>query len=1632
MRRILKIAGWTGAAGLIILLAIAAAVHIPFVQNYIADRAVSMLAGDLGTHIEIDRFRFSLTGSAEIGGLYIEDQRGDTLWYSGLIAVRFRVLPLLTRRIDVDSILLENAVANIHRAYGDEAFNFDFPAAAVSDDDKASENLTEAAERDTSPWRVSLRSVELNGVRAAFADEAGGMEAEAWLDRFSLEMREMDLQAMEFGIASADMRGFGGRVVLSADPPPRESEPAEPAQVTITADSIRLMSTSIGYHNTSSGESADIDFDAFNLTDVAYASEGNVFSIASLAAVNAAIRVADDNHSASVPGGFNTANVDIYDLNAGIRDVRMAGMQGGLAVEHFSFSERGGFRLRGLALDAAVGEYEAYVRGLTMLTDYSEISGSFSVRYPSFDTLRTDPGLAEIDLSLDESFLGLGDVLYISPDLARYITADRAEGIAFAASAAGAVNDLTIAKFDARIINDTYLSIGGTVSGMPDAATAHFSVSLEELSTGSAAIMSWVDERLLPEGFAIPPTATIAGTFEGTLDDFAAAFDAHTSYGDVHASLRMDRRDGRDEYKGRIYADRVDAGRLLELPEQFGVLSLTAAIEGRGLDITSIDAHIDATVESARIGMYTYRNLHIDGRFRERRFTGFAGMDDEHLGFRFNGDVHLTETEPAFSFELEIDHADLNELRLMDDGFILSGVMAADFTGGDFETLDGSLRLTGFHFIRGIDEYRLDSLVVTAVSRADQQQIAVDSDIFSATYEGNITVAELPAFVFSHVNDYFDLHHLDVETEQTDIYFDFSIALHDAAFVSDILLPELEHLSPSTISGSYRNRSLGLTIEVPHVHYATYEADSIFVSVSSDGRSIVYDIDVGSIGADGRGIAAPRISGSVEDDIVTVLAVLRDRERRTVFGTGVTLESADTVYTFSLIPGELVLNYDRWTVAADNYIRVDEAAIFFHNVRMNRGETYILVQSVNEGPSPPAELTVHQFDLSDLNRLFDIGNSDGDETDISIGGILNVKIRASDIFGEPAFDANVTVSSFAFGSNVVGDISIGARQKIAGHLDLDMSIVQNDNEIRAAGSITTDDGESRLDIAAEIRNIDIASLEGFTFGAASAMSGSIAGRFTITGTTAEPIVEGDLSFRSVEAHITQLNTQFSLADETVSFNRDGVRFRNVTIRDADGNTARINGTVTTREFSEYAFNVDIRSNNFLLMNSTAQQNELFYGRVHVDSDIQVRGDQNLPSIQATIGFREGTELTVVIPETDPVLVEREGIVEFVRMDEDRRPIREEDEDPVQSMFQGMDIAANINVDPETGFRVVIDERAGDYVQVRGGGTLSLGVDQSGLLSISGRYEISSGAYQMTFYDVSRRRFDIRPGSSIVWTGDPTDAEIDISAIYTVRTSPLELVEDYVTEAERHQYRRALPFQVYLNMRGNLMQPEIDFALDMPADQRGAMGGTVYGRVRQLNEQESERNKQVFALLVLNRFLPENPLEMQEGGGLAAGARSSASRLLTQQLNALSGRYIRGLDISFDVESYEEYTEEGTRGRTELQLQVSHQFLDDRVTVEVGGQFDIEGERRRRADASDFAGDITVEYKLTEDGRYRLRGFRMHEYHGLIDGDLTNTGLALVFTRDFNRFRELFRRVQPDDADIDEDIVRGSGEEEESQ
>ncbi|MDF2435334.1 MAG: hypothetical protein JWP44_4965, partial [Mucilaginibacter sp.] len=266
----------------------------------------------------------------------------------------------------------------------------------------------------------------------------------------------------------------------------------------------------------------------------------------------------------------------------------------------------------------------------------------------------------------------------------------------------------------------------------------------------------------------------------------------------------------------------------------------------------------------------------------------------------------------------------------------------------------------------------------------------------------------------------------------------------------------------------------------------------------------------------------------------------------------------------------------------------------------------------------------------------------------------------------------------------------------------------------------------------------------------------------------------------------------------------------------------------------------------------------------------------------------------------------------------------------------------------------------------------------------------------------------------------TSANINLTAVYIANVPPIDLVQQQLggdnTSQTATMYKQKLPFNVDLNLKNQLLKPDIGFDIVLPDSNYTVSPDivtTVNDRLAQIRQDPNEMNKQVLGVLVLGHFIGDNPFQSQGGStGISGAIRNSVSSLLSDQLNKLAGNLIGGVQLSFGLTSGADYSTGVQQNRTDLNVGLSKQFLNDRVTVTVGNNFNLEGQNQPGQKTTDIAGNISVNYKLTQDGRYLIRAYRRDEFI-VVEGQVVETGVGFSLTYQYNRFMELFARKPKD-------------------
>ncbi len=1429
-------------------------------------------------------------------------------------------------------------------------------------------------------------------------------------DLWGLTRNEIQLNNIDLSNTVAIVRRAEGDSTynFSYIPAAFASEPDMPDTVdqapwSITLKTLKLENIRLRFDDRLTGNLAEVALGILEINIQTFDLENNIFAVEDITLENsrASIRQTKSTKPGTKASAVDFNNLSLTGLNITVTDTHYDDGNIKVTLNELSFRERSGFAIQSLTGDINITETSASVEDLLLVTDNSRLEFHARATYPSFADIGQTWQQAEIAARLQNSQVNLRDIRYFNPTFTDSLPVrlpDNTE-LYIDGDVSGRLNNLEIRQLNLSSLTDTYIHTSGQVKGLPDTDSLQLDIAVDKLRTTRADLVTILPDTLLPDSIVLPLWMELDAKYVGSLRKatFAATLRLDEGALESHGDFNLDSTSVSRGVNLDLSVTDLPIGRILGQPDSvIGTLALTAKFKTQGLSPAEMNGTLQADVGHFDYQGYRYEGLVLEGVVRDQIATLHAGLDDENLDFTVDAQYDFNDEIPRYDFTFDLRNGDFGALNLTANPLRARGILTVDLATSDFKVLNGNVGIRKVAVYNGDDLYAVDSLLFASIDQEGRSEISIDSDLLTGRFEGSINIFGLPSVMREYFHSYYALHDSLEVNDATPQHFTFEIQLRNTDLLTKLIIPELTTFEPGPIRGAFdsETRNLDITLEARAIRYGNIGIRSLTFTTESDERSLWYNLAVDKILVDSMRIDGLELSGVIADNMIETDLIILDSADRQKYVIAGSFLSTDAGFNFKLSPDDVVLNYRPWAVPQDNSMRFGKR-FTAENVVLSQGKEQIIIASTGQ-ENAPITLGFRELDLESLTSVI------AEERPAS--GLLHGDINFFPSDDGMMFTTDLTVTAFRIRDIPWGDISLRVARENQTRLNVDVSLNGNQNHVTIGGSYTAGENPS-IDITANIERFHLPTLQPLLERQMSDLEGFLEGTIRIDGSPQRPDIDGRITVRDTKFFSNFLNTGFSADNETISFVNDGLSFDQFEIADQSGNIARIDGTILTSNYRDYQFQLDITTDNFRLLNTEEGSNDLFYGRIDMKADAKIRGNTTTPVVDVDIGLADGSHLTYIVPQSRAAALQAQGIVKFVDRSSQHDPfmkqINAEAADTVKSTFRGIDLTARIELTDQERFTIVIDPITADQLSVRGNSTLTLQVNPTGDMNLSGRLEIEEGTYNLSFYRFVKREFQIEKGSSITWLGDPLNAQMDIRAIFEVETAPIELLPN----ADPTQAKQRLPFMVYLLLKGELLQPDISFRLDMPMDQRNAFGGNVYARLQDINTRESDLNKQVFALLILKRFISDNPFENKAGSGLASTARNSVSKILTEQLNRLSEN-IKGVELSFDIKSYEDYTSGQAQGQTELQLGVSKSLFSDRLVVKLSGNIDMEGENENR-NATDYIGDLAIEYKITPDGRFRINGFRNSNYD-MIDGELIETGTGLIYIKDYNTLRELFK------------------------
>lgn len=1291
------------------------------------------------------------------------------------------------------------------------------------------------------------------------------------------------------------------------------------------------------------------------------------------------------------PAEVNLEDVFVSDINGSFDEISIRNDSIALRLSEFSFREKSGLQLNQLEGDLMVHPGGIELFGMNLRTPHSRLEGDLSLLHEDWSDYQDFVRKVQWKAELEHSRVHFADIAFFSREIS---------GMDFDFFLSGKV-DGSISSLRGRdmfIITGEHTILRGQVelSGLPDWKNTFIDLRLSQLSSDyddldlvRRRFEPQAEQGRLPLELQRAGALFFRGSFTGFPSDFVAFGELTTEAGLLDLDVQVREQPGGSglQYTGRAGAEALDLGRVLDMPA-WG--SITARVELEAESDGQIQyAMLNGTIVALEFLNYSYKSLKVNGEVRSQRFFGELSSRDPNFDLDFNGLVDLGSAVPQFDFMAEVNNLDFKALKLIETEkeLYFSSSLQMIGRGSSLNSFSGSLSASNSFVCYGDSTALVQEVVLSALGDRDQRKITLTSDFADLSLTGAFETSDIPrglhqmaAVVMPSIADPEDLL---FDTYQ---HYDFSLSYKAKNAISGMLLEGL-HIAPqTTLYGSFNNLSgkVEALLRSSELRYKDFVLRDAVINAMKQSETAALGLFGSSFRMGGFEMDNPKLTLTAFNDLADVHYAWLGAADQTSGSIDFRISLFEPEY-FALLLDTAAINArgSSWHLAHPMRMDVDSNGIFIDELLLaNNLQTIKALGRVGSKESDELMVLVKDIDLAYIDSL--------DLADVpSLRGRLNVDLRARRLLEVPLISAEASIVDLAINDIAIGDLSAESK------FDVERNLLEINATLQRAlkdivefhGSLAVDGSEDPFSGTLYLKDLPLEMVNLFDLEDVNEFSGSGSGEVAINGALSAPRMQGWIDFDKARFRVDYLNTTFEFSDR-VRVEEDWLGIDYKPIKDAEGNQGYLVASAFHNDFKEWSFDLSAEVERFKILDTDRTMNEVFYGSARATGFLQIGGFADFLEISIDAKTERGT--SIKLPLDEPSEQRLENFVRFVNIEQ------EPSGRAVQADLEGISLRMNIEATPDAEIQLIFDERSNDIMRGRGRGMLTLEISPSGEFEMFGRYEITEGSYLFTLKNLINKQFSVRPGGTVSWYGDPYQAELDIDAVYALRTQLYPIMLE-----NRERYRTREDVLVVLSLSDKIMNPSIAFDIELPQSteiERSQLQ-TAVSTVQQLNQQ-------VFALLILNRFLPVMEEQQEQGGGFAGlGSATTSDFVSTQISNWLS-------EISNDFEIGLNYRPGDQISNQEIAVALSTQLFNERVLL--SGNFGVTSptEMQYSRGQSGLVGDFFLEYLITEDGKVRLKVFNETNPYEVFSnaGSIYTQGVGLVYMEDFNTMEELIKKV----------------------
>ncbi|MBL7865146.1 MAG: translocation/assembly module TamB domain-containing protein [Cyclobacteriaceae bacterium] len=1127
----------------------------------------------------------------------------------------------------------------------------------------------------------------------------------------------------------------------------------------------------------------------------------------------------------------------------------------------------------------------------------------------------------------------------------------------------------------------------------------------------------YINNTIIPLG-----RMQLQGTFTGFTNDFVANGDFDTNLGHIASDINYKIQEGNvglSSYRGNISLTGFHLGHFFRDTVNFQEVNLRGNINGKGFSKSNADFVLNGEVSSIGIRGYNYVNIKSNARFANQFFEGSLNIDDPNLQFGMAGSIDLREGRDIIKVKARLDTAIFENLKLTRRKFFLQSMIDIDSRGLELDSIVGNAIFRKVVMQFEDESLRMDSVHLISETHQDGRALTLRSSIADLTLTGDFYYSTMfndiqklvNEFVLNLRNDPVAIKAYYAAKPLTDQAYKarINMKVHNANPLLGMLDVDL-FVSPETlIQGEFSNSTTSRLHVYSHLDSVVYAGKEFMDneiefhgSKVRDSTQVLAQLTVTSQ----RQQLSPQVltrdlfaEGIWNLDHIDLNLDVEQVGYSNLLRLNAEIDFLEDSTKIKILPSTIRMLGNDWETNGSNYTLVKGREWRLHQVGFSRENQSIKIDGEISRDSTKA-LTI---DIRNVNMaIFNFFSKE------KFSGRLNATIIQKDLYDDLFIENVLQIDSLMVNKFLVGEVNgNNTLDPMTGHFNINLTVDRMKMRmVDVKGYYDPGNKESPLKAKAILAKADIRLIEPVVRDLFSQLEGTLTGEYNINGTFSQPNISGEAHLSNGQLMVNYLKTLYKV-NGTVAMTPSQIQFRNFELTDIFKNTGKLHGYIAHRNFSRMAVSLDATFSNFHLLNTTIKDNDLFYGQAFGSGVLSILGPINNIKISATAATNKNTRLALPLGGGSNSQ-EKKEFIQFVSFSQHLNTPKKQ-VTPAKRELSGLTLDLNIDVTPDAYTEIIFDIKSGDIIRGRGRGDIRLQVDTKGEFNMFGRIDFTEGAYNFTLYDIINKEFQIKPGSSIAWYGDPYEGNLNITASYRQITSMAPVLQDQ-SVVNDPAIRRKYPVEVLLKLEGLMLSPTLTFDLsarDLPDNVITTDGKSVRLRFEfeafKTKLDESELKLQVFSLIILRKLSPPNAFATN-----ASTVYNSVSELLSNQLSYWLSQVDENLEIDLDLGTLDQ------EAFNTFQLRLSYSFLNGRLRVSKDGSFG--GNQTNRSDLATIAGDWTVDYLLTPDGKFKVKMYSRSNVNQLQSSLNTQTaavttGTSLLYTENFNEFSDLLRSAR---------------------